>query len=76
MTSWQPIETAPRDGKWILAVKKNFIPAVARWDKSRGSFEFMEPDYYAEEEHYLAYLDQTDPWDPTHWMPLPEPPND
>lgn len=71
---WEPIETAPKDGTWILAVKGRYVPAVAKWDPERGSFEFTEPDGFAEEEHYRAYVEQTDPWEPTHWMPLPEPP--
>lgn len=62
MSDWQPIETAPRDGTIILA----YDPAC-------------HPDVYTvrfEHEHWAiadaeAFSTLTNP---THWMPLPSPP--
>lgn len=80
--SWKPIETAPKDGTWILAVVAGFVPAVCRWDmhgRENGSFEHVEAETFAEESHWQDYIDSTYPWEPTHWHPLPtspEPSND
>lgn len=61
--SWQPIETAPKDFTPILV----FIPGtwelphmihVAFWKKD--GFRLQDEDHFIVE--------------PTHWMPLPEPP--
>lgn len=72
--SWEPIETAPKDGTWILAVVKGWTPAVARWTtnwREGGSFEFVEPETFAEESHWHEFIETSEPWQPTHWMPLP-----
>lgn len=62
---WQPIETAPKDGREFLA----FIPgndedfdrcAVLFW---KGSYSYFAEYAWDMEQHY-----------PTHWMPLPPPP--
>ena len=65
-SSWQSIETAPKDGTHILA----FIPEreldliyVVKWLSGRAN-HWEEADG----EQFAIY-------DPTHWMPLPEPPN-
>jgi len=53
LTQWQPIETAPKDGKEILVWCPVVGYAVVRaWN---GSGERLS--------------------EPTHWMPLPGPPN-
>lgn len=65
---WQPIETAPKDGTRLLA----YWPPVFGGDNagcattwwvvtSSGLFGWESPWEYADRE-------------PTHWMPLPEPP--
>jgi hypothetical protein len=78
---WQPIETAPRDGTWILIAggKPGYgwsgdaetTPAMvsARYQSSAGllgdywQFAHYDSGYYGEWEN------------PTHWMPLRQPPN-
>lgn len=68
--TWQPIETAPKDGRLFLAgrftgEKKNHdgLMSVDRWHKkSRG-------DSYDGLGHFNAQF-----WPATHWMELPEPP--
>jgi len=68
--SWQPIDTAPKDGTAILL-----------WPY--GHFEFWNGA--AEAEVVLGYCTEDEEWfnpearlsfKPTHWMPLPEPPED
>lgn len=60
---WQPIETAPRDGSWFIAVSSwnKYAVSCYQWDGYNFMTEFeiaMPKDVY------------------THWQPLPEPPND
>jgi hypothetical protein len=74
MTSWQPIETAPKDGSWVLGYDaKSAYPDMAcetMWIVRHGNgggwsggrdWEILLDGQYCK---------------PTHWMPLPEPPND
>ena len=61
-TSWQLIETAPKDGECFLAIEfGKLLPFVTVWDEDEGWVTFN-----------LSYetLLKTD-WKPTHWMPLP-----
>lgn len=70
---WLPIETAPRDGTWALLSggtvyygwdDDNFPPAVCGHHAESGKWYFAhyESGYYGEYEN------------PTHWVPLPNPP--
>jgi len=77
--NWNPIETAPKDGTFILAVVKGFTPAVAQWTEDfrpGGEFTFLEPGMFAEDDHWDQMLAETIAWKPTHWLPLPAPPED
>jgi hypothetical protein len=56
---WQPIETAPKDGKDILVFGEQ-LRRVAFWDEARGGLWSRWPG--------------REPIRATHWMPLPEPP--
>lgn len=61
---WQPIETAPKDGTWILVSH----PA---W--TDGKWEIAQWSQYSEcWQTYDTGLTGLMP--PTHWMPLPSPP--
>jgi len=80
MTSeWQPIETAPKDGTWIIVFggitgddEEDRSFAVAQWSNllnggttdPRWMFAWYDGGYYGQY------------YDPTHWMPLPPPPGD
>lgn len=63
---WQPIETAPKDGRGFLAYEKDKRPFVALWLDAEHP-DVDEAGWY---EHW-----NFDPVEPTHWMPLPEPPS-
>ncbi len=62
MSKWQPIKTAPKDGTAILLAYKELCGSGYWWQNSSKT-----------REHWV--------WDgwprmaPTHWMPLPKPPN-
>lgn len=57
---WQPIETAPKDGTWILCCcDANNYYMVLRWGDEYECYEDL---------NLWAY-------DATYWMPLPERPN-
>lgn len=65
---WQKIETAPKDGAWILGFTPNatFEDQIKVW----RWYEFREG---------WAWQDAADAYDcvedqPTHWMPLPAAP--
>lgn len=66
MTDWQPIETAPKDGRFVLCY-------------GHGGPVAMEPmKFYAGDAPGAGewgWLEGDTPRrQPTHWMPLPEPP--
>lgn len=72
MDDWQPIETAPRDGRYILG----WIPGVGvmHWHGCNGDIvgmcwgaEKADNSGYWVCPHYFKP-------EPTHWMPGPPPP--
>lgn len=56
---WRPIETAPKDGTRILVHVPGFGQEISAWSLRMATGE-----------HEWFGLAR----DPTHWMPLPEPP--
>lgn len=65
--NWQPIETAPKDGTRVLG-----------WDGESGWYSC---EFEKLEGAWVAVPFSISGWDPhhvspTHWMPLPEPPDD
>ena len=81
---WWPIETAPKDGTHIIAWSPHYKPHVAvvygrqfgpftRYEKAEGS------DLYRQVRDGAWVCWDGGPvscWKPTHWMPLPAPPED
>lgn len=67
---WQPIETAPKGQRLIVSNGKWFGPAAPLSDGTWFMWcSFFEPwDYERRNERPNCIV-------PTHWMPLPEPPN-
>lgn len=77
MTTWQPIETAPRDGTKILVCRRFPFDCwhydVAKWAIKREHISGWAKKVGEYSERY----DENWEWfeiRPTHWMPLPEPP--
>lgn len=64
MDEWQPIETAPHDGRQVLAT----------WADSWPNSPHMEAVYQHGGVWYYAYDGDAHHRPPTHWMPLPAPP--
>lgn len=70
--AWQSIETAPRDGTWVLLFSvPNEVPSLrphiadGYWKETSG---FMAPGLWM-----LGHAVGPS-FTPTHWRPLPEPP--
>ena len=68
MSEWQPIETAPKDGTACL-VTYDGIVVPARWRLSR-----ISKNLFGWHLDNWSDLDIEFAMNPTHWMPLPEPP--
>lgn len=72
---WQPIETAPKDGTTILLASGKYV-LTGYWETDPGwAWKFDGPCWgicEVEDDYYSVY--KFPDW-PTHWMPLPEPPN-
>lgn len=85
MCEWQPIETAPLDGTPLLL----FCPGMNSWNRLEampdivvGAWtyshseaqawysDYGDVDYYESAGAYFMHVGLH----PTHWMPLPQPP--
>lgn len=70
MSAWQTIDTAPKDGTRIIGFDDSGVSIIEYW----------EPDAVALSDGCTAgWISHTSDGDeyttePTHWMPLPEPP--
>jgi hypothetical protein len=64
MSEWQPIETAPKDGTWLLLFGNphgwHMRYAIGNWFEGHGPWCGLEAEYLG---------------DITHWMPLPTAPD-
>jgi hypothetical protein len=60
VSAWQPIETAPKNGRHLLVTTRQWwTPVIAKWDSDRN---------------WVSVFTGNTIGKPTHWMPLPEPP--
>lgn len=73
---WQPIETAPKDGTWVLACREGSkIPMVSAYDDDDD--EKYGARWFTFNLALETAMKKTEPdyiWKPTHWQPLLEPP--
>lgn len=65
---WQPIETAPQNGTRVLTYGQDY-GFMQWWDGT----EYGSEGFWTHSDEVLADIDPS-PEQPTHWMPLPEPP--
>jgi hypothetical protein len=71
--NWRPIETAPRDGRLLVV----WLPPHERGDGppcclARYYSEACDPEFWDGDEGWLT--PEGDYVTPTHFLPLPEPP--
>lgn len=64
MSEWQPIETAPKDVRFIAYYIGYKRPFIAWWNVADQCFESDS-----------TVIMNDGPENPTHWMPLPPPPD-
>ena len=82
MTKWQPIETAPRDGAifdaWLGETDDAFSPDSADIAFYCTKGTRRSPGWHWKGGKFRPYVEGpvtlTTFVQPTHWMPLPEPP--
>lgn len=72
MNKWQPIDTAPKDGTVILGYEKRGIVSMY-WETY---FIRPEGEVFGFWELGVEEEESDDMWTPTHWMPLPPPPQE
>ena len=76
---WQPIESAPKDGTWLLGINNRGNQAVIIWAEDAVNWigEGLSSGWI----HPFSDMRLSPFWngacgsEPTHWMPLPSPPN-
>ena len=68
---WRPIESAPKDGTPVLAVRNDEI-IIAYWHRDQYAMK-PRPYWHGTDKHYRgATFCRQNPI--AHWMPLPAPP--
>ena len=76
MGEWQPIETAPKDGTSVLLCQAFDADGKPIRDKAWGLF--VQVAAWWDEQEWIVYCSTpSEPslhFDPTHWQPLPAPP--
>ena len=75
---WQPIETAPKDGTNILAwnYNPNYLvnPYIAWFGVDLNEADDRKKEWLTGDGDDFSTGHYFTPCQPTHWMPLPEPP--
>ena len=70
MTNWQPIDSAPKDGTDLLVAITHSLGAD-EWE----AIQWV--DWQTDDTKWPIYQRRIDiPFPPTHWMPLPPPPQE
>ena len=68
---WQPIEIATKEGDTWILITDGKIVCPAYWGPS-----YFESDYDSITYSHRSECAYADTVDPTHWMPLPAPPEE
>ena len=83
MTGWQPIETAPKeikDGRLVYVFQGKEIYHLARWTRREYFGRGVKAAWWASggTNKPMSVYDGSGgiELNPTHWMPLPDPPED
>lgn len=71
LNGWQPIETAPKDIDVLLLCKKRGC-VRGRWNADM--YAKKPRPYWTNDREYVWGIVETRKDQPTHWMPLPTPP--
>lgn len=77
MSEWQPIETAPKDGRPVLLWWRGCTHASIGQFEADEYYDERPPKWRCPEEGWRCEGDECIPVnqrDCTHWMPLPEAP--
>ena len=69
MTEWQPIETAPKDGRSFLGCSV----LIRTGERTVYECVFRDGHFYWQGDNFDPFSEQDDEV-LTHWMPLPEAP--
>ena len=74
MSEWQPIETAPKDGTSVIVYNGKYVTEACWLDQpdDDGHTGWCESGFCFGGILYDLHNEMDD--DPTHWMPLPKPP--
>ncbi len=67
--TWQPIKTAPKDGTQIVLFLEDKQCAIGEYVTQKDGFAAWELFHTEDSAYYLSIR-------ATHWMPLPEPPDE
>lgn len=71
MSEWRPIATVPKDGEDTLLL---YIPNIGNWPDSPAIITAVWDEGQGWVDNGMA---RCSTWgNPTHWMPLPRPPQD
>jgi hypothetical protein len=72
--TWQPIETAPKDGTHVLVYPptwNNKKASIAAWSDDNCA---KNPRPFWKRDDDLGQVSRSRSCETTHWMPMPEPP--
>lgn len=72
MSAWQPIETAPKDGTWVLLFSPDAEPDTPFIGQWRDVEDYPDGGAWWENNGSSYCIDA----DPSHWQPLPESPEE
>jgi len=82
MGEWQDINTAPKDGTAVLVMRNDWPGTASGFAEECNGHNTYVAAWWADDEvggAWICYMDRMSeprcPIEPTHWMPLPPPPN-